>query len=337
MARASSDGTIDVSVVLPVFNERMNIQPELERIMSALNASVFSYEIIVVDDGSTDGSLEQIKSISVVRKLRLNRNRGTGEARKLGTQAARGRVVVWTDVDMTYPNDRIPELVHRLSGSDQIVGARDTEKGTARPLRSVAKWLIRRLASYLIQQPIDDLNSGLRAFRRDVALQFLHLLPSGFSCVTTMTMSFLSHGYTVAYMPIEYSQRGGKSKFHWWRDTKKYLLQVVRLILSYEPLRVFVPVGLTFFALAMGKLGYDWLARDYHLSTNTLLLFLVTFLTITVGFLADLVVRMTRQRNLLPASYLVEIEDREEEPLAFEARPGRQADSPILMHKGALD
>ena len=150
---------------------------------------------------------------------------------------------MWTDVDMTYPNDEIPMLVKELDGFDHVVGARRTEEGTHRVFRVPAKWFIRKLASYLTETDIKDLNSGLRAFRRDVAMQYVHHLPAGFSCVTTLTMSFLSNGYSVKYVPIDYFPRAGTSKFHWWRDTKRYLLQVVRMTLSYNPLKVFLPIG----------------------------------------------------------------------------------------------
>ena len=157
--------------------------------------------------------------------------------------SARGRVVVWTDVDMTYPNDQIPELVGELDGWDQVVGARTSEQGTARFLRAPAKWFIRKLAGYLTGVRIPDLNSGFRAFRRDVGAQFFYLLPRGFSCVTTLTMAFLTNGYSVRYVPIDYFPRRGESKFHWWADTRRYLLQVVRMVLLYEPLRIFRPPG----------------------------------------------------------------------------------------------
>ena len=113
--------------------------------------------------------------------MRFNTNRGTGTSRKAGTRAARGRVVVWTDCDMTYPNEDIPRPLDALDeGYDQVGGARTSEQGTLRAFRAPAKWLIRRLASYLTDTKIPDLNSGMRAFRRDVGLQFLYLLPAGF-------------------------------------------------------------------------------------------------------------------------------------------------------------
>ena len=185
---------LDVTVVLPVYNEKGHLLDEIERIQRALDASSYSYEIIVVDDGSDDGSSDQLETIEGIRLIRFAQNRGSGSARKAGTSAARGRVVVWTDADMTYPNERIPEFVDHLehTGADQVVGARTTEEGTLKALRVPAKWLIRRLAEYLAQTSIPDLNSGLRVFRREVARPYLRLLPAGFSCVTTITLSLMS-------------------------------------------------------------------------------------------------------------------------------------------------
>lgn len=294
-----STDPLDVSIVLPVYNEKGHLRAEIDRIRVAMDQSHLRYEIIVVDDGSNDGSGEALREIEGIRLLQFATNRGSGSARKYGTKAARGRVVVWTDVDMTYPNDRIPELVKELDGHDQVVGARTSEQGTAKFARVPAKLLIRKLASYLTETDIPDLNSGLRAFRRDVALQYLHLLPTGFSCVTTITMSFLANGYSVKYVPIEYSPRAGESKFHWYRDTKRYLIQVVRLVLSYNPLRVFVPVGLVFAALGAVKLGFDLVDQDFRVATNTLLLLFAALQVLSIGLLADLFVRLSRPRDEL--------------------------------------
>jgi glycosyltransferase involved in cell wall biosynthesis len=304
----SADGEIDVTVVLPVYNERGHLRAEIDRIRAALEASPYRFELVVVDDGSNDGSEVDLPTIPGIRLIRHTRNRGSGTARRTGTTAARGRIVVWTDVDMTYPNDRIPELVAVLEGGpdgtgpryDHVVGARTSEQGTLRAARVPAKWFIRKLASYLTATDIPDLNSGLRAFRRDVAMQYVHHLPAGFSCVTTLTMSFLSNGYQLHFVPIDYFPRAGTSKFHWWKDTKRYLLQVVRMTLSYDPLKVFMPIGLALLAIGSGKLVYDWIDKDFRLAANTLLLFLAALQTITVGLLADLVVRVTRPARQVP-------------------------------------
>ncbi len=292
----------DVSVVLPIYNERGHLRAEIDRIVAALEQSEYSFEIVVVDDGSDDGSQHDLPLIEGIRLIRHATNRGSGAARRTGTTAARGRIVVWTDVDMTYPNDEIPELVKSLDGYDHVVGARRTEEGTHRLFRVPAKWFIRKFASYLTETDIKDLNSGLRAFRRDVAMQYVHHLPKGFSCVTTLTMSFLSNGYSVHYVPIDYFPRAGTSKFHWWRDTKRYLLQVVRMALSYNPLKVFLPIGLLLLTIGLGKLVFDWIDKDFRLAANTLLILMAGLQAVTVGLLADLIVRATKERSQVPPS-----------------------------------
>ncbi len=293
MATTGAD-ELDVSIVLPVYNEKGHLRAEIDRISAAMDASEWSYEIIVIDDGSDDGSGDALREIEGIRLIQFADNRGSGSARKYGTRAAKGRVVVWTDVDMSYPNDLIPELVREMEGYDQVVGARTSEEGTHKAFRVPAKALIRKLASYLVQTPIPDLNSGMRAFRRDVALQYVSQLPPGFSCVTTITMTFLAHGYTVKYWPITYAERAGTSKFHWWSDTRRYLLQVIRMTLSFDPFRVFLPIGATLTFLAVTKLGYDIVANDFRVAINTLLIFMVAFQVFVIGMLADLIGRSTR-------------------------------------------
>ena len=290
----------DISVVLPVYNEKGHLRAEIDRIRAALEASKYSFELIVVDDGSSDGSEKELPGIPGITLITHGKNQGSGAARRTGTTAARGRVVVWTDVDMTYPNDLIPQLVDSMAGFDHVVGWRQTEEGTLKWLRTPAKWIIRKLASFLSETDIKDLNSGLRAFRRDVAMQYVHELPKGFSCVTTLTMSFLGNGYSVGFFPIEYFPRAGRSKFHWLKDTRRYILQVIRMTLSYNPLKVFLPTGLTLLGLGLVKLGFDWAQRDFRLAANTLLIFFAALQVITVGLLADLVVRATKSPNSVP-------------------------------------
>lgn len=293
---------VDVSIVLPVFNEVTHLEEEIRRIDKAMQDSDYSYEIIVVDDGSTDGSGELAERLEV-RTIRFNTNRGAGSARKYGTMSAEGSVVVWTDVDMTYPNDRIPELVAELSGYDQVVGARTTEAGTLKLIRRPAKWFIRVLASYLSRTKIPDLNSGFRAFRRDVGTQFLHLLPRGFSCVTTITLAFLSNGYSVRYVPIEYMPRAGSSKFHWLADTRRYVLQVIRMVLMHEPIRFFAPPAGALGLFGFGKLVYDMITKDLRPGTNTLVILGAAFALAGVGLLADLLVQLNKKElTVIPAT-----------------------------------
>jgi glycosyltransferase involved in cell wall biosynthesis len=292
-----------VSVVLPVFNEIEHLDDELERISKAMEASPYSYEIIVVDDASTDGSTERLKEIPWIRLIAFRANRGAGAARKIGTEAARGQIVLWTDVDMSYPNDNLPELVGELEGFDQVVGARTTEEGSHKVARVPAKWLIRRLAQWLSSTAIPDLNSGYRAFRKDVADQFLHLLPNGFSHVTTMTMVFLANGYSVGYFDIPYTKRSGVSKFRFVADTRLYLQQVTRMVMMWNPLRVLMPFATVLFIIGIGKIVFDLFDKSFRIGTNTLLVMVAAGMIFIVALLADLVVQVTRPRHsVLPAA-----------------------------------
>ncbi len=303
----SDTPTPQVSIVLPVYNESGHLVDEINRIRSAMDVSDYSYEIIVVDDASTDGSLEIALDLEGVRVVAFTHNRGAGAARKLGTEVAQGDVVVWTDVDMSYPNGEIPRLVKELDGYDQVVGARMSEEGTHKVARVPAKWAIRRLAQYLSQTEIPDLNSGFRAFRRDVAGQFLHLLPDGFSHVTTLTMAFLSNGYSVEYIDIEYAPRAGESKFHWYDDTKQYLQQLTRMVMMWNPLRVLGPLATVLFLIGGAKLIFDIFDKSFRLGTNTLLVFFAAMAVFVIALLADLIVQVTKPVHaVMPASIIVD-------------------------------
>jgi polyisoprenyl-phosphate glycosyltransferase len=284
----------EVTVVLPCYNERDHVELEIKRIRAALEAAGMTHEVLCIDDGSTDGTREVLQGIDGIRAILLPRNQGSGTARRIGTQQARGRVVVWTDADMTYPNERIPELVAELDGTyDQVVGARRSEAGTYRVARVPAKWAIRKLASFLTSTDIPDLNSGLRAFKRAVAEPYLRLLPPGFSCVTTITLAFLSNGHQVKYVPVDYYRRAGRSKFHPFRDAYNYLLQVLRMVMYFNPLRVLMPVALTLLAATFVKAGVDLAIHELRVTGSTVLVGLAAFNIMAIALLADLVVRRT--------------------------------------------
>src|SRR5437773_6660187 len=226
-AHVSGSSPLDpyVSIILPCYNEQDHVVAEVERICAAMDTSGYGYEVVAYDDASTDETLARLHEAAPrfphLQVVHFDRNGGAGTVRRVGTQRAQGEVVVWTDADMTYPNERIPELVQMLEKDpslDQVVGARTTEEGSHKILRVPAKWFIRKLAERLTNTKIPDLNSGLRAFRRQVALPYLRLLPPGFSCVTTITIAFLSNQHDVRYVPIEYPKRWGTPKFHFVSD-----------------------------------------------------------------------------------------------------------------------
>jgi glycosyltransferase involved in cell wall biosynthesis len=289
---------LDVSIVLPCYNEEDHVALEIERIIAAMDASGYRYELIAIDDKSTDNTLARLREAErkypQVRVVAFRRNGGSGTARRIGTAEAGGRIVVWTDADLTYPNEQIPDLVAYLDDHpdvDQVVGARTSEQGRHKLLRVPAKWFIRKLAEWLAGTKIPDLNSGLRAFRRQVALPYLRLLPPGFSCVTTLTLAFLSNQHAIDYIPISYARRSGKSKFHPLHDAYRYLLQVLRMVMYFNPLKVLMPPALWLMGIGVAKGIADVIRYRFHLSTNTVLLFVTGLIIAAVALLADLFVR----------------------------------------------
>jgi len=287
-----------VSIILPCYNEQGHVTDEVARICAAMDVSGYSYELIAFDDASTDATLARLYEVATrfpyLEIVSFRRNGGSGTIRRIGTQRARGEIVVWTDADMTYPNERIPELVQMLEkdpGVDQVVGARTSEQGTHKLLRIPAKWLIRKLAERLTNAQIPDLNSGLRAFRREVAQPYLRLLPPGFSCVTTITVAFLANQHEVRYVPIEYAKRAGTSKFKFVKDAYRYILQVLRMVMYFNPLKVLMPVALFLLGLGIVKGIYDMVVHPLLFAVNTVLIFVTGLLIASLALLADLIVR----------------------------------------------
>ncbi|MET7400888.1 glycosyltransferase family 2 protein [Dactylosporangium sp. NPDC005572] len=297
-AQPGRDSPLDVTVVLPCYNEAAHVQTEIDRICAALDAAGYRYELLAIDDASTDATLDVLRMAELsrpqVKVVALHRNSGAGTARRVGTRMARGDIVVWTDADLTYPNERIPELVGMLredASVDQVVGSRTSEQGSHRLLRIPAKWVIRKIAEWLVGQPIPDLNSGLRAFRRSVAAPYLRLLPPGFSCVTTITMAFLSNQHDIAYLPIDYGKRAGKSKFRFVTDAYRYLLQVLRMVMYFNPLKALMPLTLALLGLGVAKSIFDVTVHPLRLATNTIMVFLTGLIIGSLALLADLIVR----------------------------------------------
>ena len=292
------ENTLDVTVVLPCYNEQDHVMQEIDRITAAMDASEYSYELLVIDDKSTDNTLEVLRAALPTRPhMRLmpfRTNGGSGTARRIGTREAYGRIVVWTDADMTYENEKIPDLVRILRDDltyDQVVGARTTEEGTHKWARVPAKWLIRKIAEWLTKSRIPDLNSGLRAFRRDVSLPYQRLLPAGFSCVTTITIAFLSNQHDIKYVETSYAKRAGESKFHFVKDAYRYILQVLRMVVYFDPLKVLLPPALWMLAIGVVKAVVDMVRHPFYFPASTVLLIVSGIMIGSLALLADLVVR----------------------------------------------
>ena len=289
------DGTEpQVSIVIPVYNEEEAIGDDLDTIIATMEGSGYTYEVIVVDDGSTDRTAD-IARAKGVKVIQHPINRGTGAARRTGILQAQGEVIVMTDGDGTYPNQDIPRLLEYLPAFDQVVGARTSEQGSFRFLRAPAKWFIRKLACYLTGMDIPDLNSGLRAFKREAMLKFLYLIPDGFSCVSTMTLAFLCNGYTIKYVPIDYYTRVGRSKFHPINDTYNYVLTVIRMVMYFNPLKVFLPASLILFLLGAAKTIYDNFV-NLRIRESDVIIVVISIVIGMMGLLADLIVVQHKPR-----------------------------------------
>lgn len=287
-----------VTIVLPCYNEGAHVLQEIDRITATMQASELTYELLCIDDASTDDTLDVLRHAQQrypnLRILPFRRNGGSGTARRIGTQQARGEIVVWTDADMTYENERIPELVRILRDDpsyDQVVGARTTEEGTHKWARVPAKWLIRKIAEWLTKTRIPDLNSGLRAFRREVSLPYLRLLPAGFSCVTTITIAFLSNQHDIKYVDTAYAKRAGVSKFHFVNDAYRYILQVLRMVMYFDPLKVLMPPALWMVVIGFVKAVVDMVRHPFYFPASTVLLVVSGIMIGSLALLSDLVVR----------------------------------------------
>jgi len=285
-----------ISIVIPVFNEEEAIGDDLDLILETMDRSGYDYEVIVVDDGSTDRSAEIVRQRERVRLIHRPYNLGTGAARTTGIEGAQGSIIVMTDGDGSYPNQEIPQLLSFLGEYDMVIGARRQERGSLRWLRASAKLFIRLLASYLTGVRIPDLNSGFRAFKKGLAEGYLNILPSTHSWVATITIAFLSDGHTVKFMPIDYYKRKGKSKFHPIADTYNYLSMVVRAVMYFNPLKVFLPASLSLLAIGGSKMLYDIFAYHFHFAPSTVIIFLTAIQVGAIGLLADLIVRKAKMR-----------------------------------------
>jgi hypothetical protein len=198
------------------------------------------------------------------------------------------------DADGTYPATAIRDLLRHFPQYDQVNGARTSEQGTWPWLRRPAKWVIRKLACYLTGRHIPDLNTGMKAFKREAMLPWLWAVPDGFSCVTTMTLAFLTNGHPVKYVPIEYRPRIGQSKFHPLKDSLAYLNTVVRIVSYFRPLRVFVPAALAATLLGIAKSLYSFTTTGTMQESDVVLL-TAGFLTGMFGLLAEIVVAHHRR------------------------------------------
>lgn len=249
-----------------------------------------SFEIIVVNDGSKF-SFEQNQIHVPVKLLHHGTNKGYGASLKTGIKHAQFDWIGITDADGTYPNHFFGELIDRAEGMDMVIGAR--KWADISWTRKIPKKILTSFASFLSGQEIPDLNSGMRIFKKELAVQFWNLLPKGFSFTSTITLGALTNDYEVAFYEINYFKRIGKSSISPINDTLVFFTLVTRLALYFNPKKVFVPMSLVFMLLAILR-GI----RDYQqvgsLGGLCLILFFFSFQFFFFGLIAEIINKTRR-------------------------------------------
>ena len=257
-----------LSIILPAKNEETSLRELLPELLAAYPEA----EIILVDDGSTDGTVALCTELGV-QVISHSRTMGNGAAVKAGARAATGDVLVFMDADSQHRPDQIAALLESIDrGADMVVGARSWE-GQANWLRGTANALYNRIAGYMTGTTIPDLTSGFRAVVADKFKPFLFLLPNGFSYPTTITMAFLRMGYVVEFCPILMRERRGSgSHIRPLRDGVRFLVVIFRIGSLYSPLKLFAPIGLAFFLLGLSYYFYTYATVQRFTNMSALLL-----------------------------------------------------------------
>ena len=283
-----------VSVVIPAFNEAAHVAEQVASVERIMRTSGWRYEVIVIDDGSTDGTAEAASRGGLGRIVRRRQNRGYGAALKLGVRLANYDWVLITDADGTYPVEAIPALLAEADVNTMVVGSRTGAVVRVPLVRRPAKWFLNRLASYLAGRHLPDINSGLRLMRKSLINRYEHLPPDGFSFTTTITLSAACNAHPLTYVPIDYHARLGESKIR-PRHAYDFTMLILRTIIFFNPLKVFLPLGAALAVAAIVKLIYDVVIGN--LSETAVLGILGALIVWAVGLLADQNARMATRRT----------------------------------------
>lgn len=279
---------MNVSVIIPAKNEERGVAKTLEELGGVLRQNNFNYEIIVVDDASTDmtGKIAQEKGVKVITH---DFNRGYGASIKTGVHQSSYEVILITDADGTYPVEEVPNILKYMENYDMVVGARVGYKVKIPLLRRPAKWMLAKLANYLSESNIVDLNSGLRAIKKEIFVKFNRLLPDGFSLTTTITLAMLTYGYQVKYIPINYDYRVGRSKIRPFRDFLNFFLLIIRTSLLFNPLKIFLPMSFILCLLGIFIFFYSLFFLPYTLDITAVVLVIGGIQLLAIGMIADLI------------------------------------------------
>ena len=282
-----------LSIVIPIYNAVNAIEETFGQITAVKNKASFPVEIILVDDGSNDGTSEYLNTIpkSIASVIRHNTNKGYGASIKSGIKESRFTHIGITDADGTYPNHKLVEffLTMEEKNCDMVVGARVGKEVHIPLIRKPVKWFLNVLANYLADTKIPDLNSGLRVMRKSVLNKFVNILPSGFSFTTTITLAMLTNDYLVEYSPIDYYHREGKSKIRPIYDTMNFIQLIIRTVLYFNPLKIFTLLSFMLFLSAPIVVLVGWWILGVVMDVTFGVIILAGVMTFSIGMLADLI------------------------------------------------
>jgi glycosyltransferase involved in cell wall biosynthesis len=270
-------------VVIPAFNEAASVRS----VVADLRAAAPWRDVLVVDDGSTDETGAEAAAAGA-RVIRHPYNKGNGAAVKTGIRyagALEARFVLIVDGDGQHQPADAVRLVSHLDAYDLVVGARSagTQAGVRRRLgNSVLNWI----ASYLTERPIPDLTSGFRAARRECLMEFLHLLPNGFSTPTTTTLAFIKAGYSLWFEPVDARPRQGTSKIRLGSDGLLFFLILLKVITIFSPLRIFVPISVAAFVAGAAYAAWT-IATQSHVTNTSVLLIVLSVIVFLVGLISE--------------------------------------------------
>lgn len=279
-----------VSIIIPAYQESAAIADQVKAVVRVAEGLGFPFEVLVVDDGSTDGTGEAARQAGAA-VLTHPYNKGYGASLKTGIRHASHRTVVFIDADGQHDANDLPRLLAERATFDMVVGAR---KGTAgSPVwRKPGKVFLGWMANKLTGRKIPDLNSGYRAVDRELALWFLPIMPDGFSFSTTSTIATFRGGYLVKYVPIEVAHRIGKSSVT-AADGFRTIMLIVRLVTLFAPLRVFVPASIVSFVIGAFFTIHAYLASG-EASLKGLIALLAAVQFFLFGIMVDQLVAVRR-------------------------------------------